>query len=430
MRRALAGLAAAVLLAAAPAATAQPALTPDELTQSLIETITGSFAGAEPERDPVDIRRDVTVFRVSPFPERPVPAIFWYERHGVEVALARQLRPAPLVYLIAGTGASIRSPSTQRLARVLFGLGNHVLMLPSPTHPAFIVSASTTAVPGRPADDARDLYRLMQLARPTVERRARVTRAHLVGFSLGGLNAAFVAELDSRERAIGFERTVLVNPPVDLIASARVVDELFDRYLQREPEGVDRFVDRVLNALGEVYLAADEPDISPEVIYGTLDILGRDPTVLEQLVGFSFRLSTANMTFTTDVMTHRGFFVASDAQPGIITSLTDVFSESLDHSLLAYIEQVAVPFFTSRDPALTPDALKAEPRLATIGPFLRGSPNVRAITNRNDLILAPGQLDELRDLLGSRLTVFPQGGHGGSLTRPEFREAVREALAQ
>lgn len=405
-----------------------PSLEPAGLQSALIESITGVFAGEQSDLPAVDRRRDVEIFTIDPFPGRDVPQIFWYYRRGLEVALVRQRKAAPLVYLIAGTGSSIRSPSVQTLARVLHGLGAHVLIIPSPTHPSFIVTASATFVPGRPSQDANDLYRIMKLARARLGDRIAVTRSHLAGFSLGALNAAFVADLDSREREIGFERTVLLNSPVDLVASAQIVDDFLDRFVAKDPLAVQRFVDTVLDALAQVYLESRDPDISPEVIYRTLNVLERSQEVLEQLVGFSFRLSTSNMAFTTDVLTHRGYFVASDARLRITTSLTDVFSVSFRQNLRDYIDEIVVPFYQGRDPSLTREALLTEPRLATLDPFLLGNGSVFAITNRNDIILAPGELDELARIFGPRLITFPDGGHGGGFTRPEFQDALKRAL--
>jgi hypothetical protein len=41
------------------------------------------------------------------------------------------------------------------------------------------------------------------------------------------------------------------------------------------------------------------------------------------------------------------------------------------------------------------------------------------MTNDNDFILAPGELDYLRQLFGERTKVYPRGGHLGNL---EYRD--------
>ena len=38
------------------------------------------------------------------------------------------------------------------------------------------------------------------------------------------------------------------------------------------------------------------------------------------------------------------------------------------------------------------------------------------MTNADEIILAPGELEYLRDVFGARAKIFPTGGHGGNLT--------------
>jgi len=50
--------------------------------------------------------------------------------------------PAPLIFIIAGTGAGYNSQKMKVLQRAFFQAGFHVLALSSPTHGHFIVSAT------------------------------------------------------------------------------------------------------------------------------------------------------------------------------------------------------------------------------------------------------------------------------------------------
>lgn len=51
--------------------------------------------------------------------------------------------------------------------------------------------------------------------------------------------------------------------------------------------------------------------------------------------------------------------------------------------------------------------------------YLASSAKIGVITNEDDFILAPGELDYLRRVFGSRLKVYPRGGHLGNL---EYRD--------
>ena len=153
---------------------------------------------ALPELEPY---RNVRSDTVKVLPERRVPDVLWFEREGLRYGLVYRETRAPLVFLIAGTGASFDSELNKTLARALYAAGMHVVGLPSPTHPNFIVNASETGVPGKLDDDARDLYRAMRLILPRVKERVDVSDVYVTGYSLGAANAAWVARLDESEHA-------------------------------------------------------------------------------------------------------------------------------------------------------------------------------------------------------------------------------------
>ena len=84
---------------------------------------------------------------------REVPDIFWYNA-TLGYSLAAQPGPAPLVFILPGTGAGFDSSKSLILQRALYEAGFHVVSLPSPLHPNFIVSASTSRRPGMLTADA------------------------------------------------------------------------------------------------------------------------------------------------------------------------------------------------------------------------------------------------------------------------------------
>lgn len=57
--------------------------------------------------------------------------------------------------------------------------------------------------------------------------------------------------------------------------------------------------------------------------------------------------------------------------------------------------------------------------LRSMESYLASSAKIGVITNEDDFILAPGELDYLRRVFGSRLKVYPRGGHLGNL---EYRD--------
>jgi pimeloyl-ACP methyl ester carboxylesterase len=78
----------------------------------------------------------------------------------------------------------------------------------------------------------------MRLAYEQVADRIEVSQFHLTGYSLGAWQAAFVAQLDEQEKVFGFGKVLLVNPPVSLYSSIRILDDLLDKNI---PGGPDQF---------------------------------------------------------------------------------------------------------------------------------------------------------------------------------------------
>src|SRR5512138_3279729 len=122
------------------------------IDDSFAATILGT-----PQNLRLDTRGEVPVKTMVLETDQQKPEIFFYDR-GLRYTVAFQDHKAPLVFLIAGTGGSSRSAKITALMTNLYHAGFHVIALPSPTFPNFIIDASTTHVPGHLADDAADLY--------------------------------------------------------------------------------------------------------------------------------------------------------------------------------------------------------------------------------------------------------------------------------
>ena len=78
------------------------------------------------------------------FPNRKIPELFWYD-DGLRYSLAKQKDRSPLIFIIAGTGGSHNSARMKSMEGAFYMAGFHVVLLSSPTHQNFIISASTTS---------------------------------------------------------------------------------------------------------------------------------------------------------------------------------------------------------------------------------------------------------------------------------------------
>ena len=360
-----------------------------------------------PERIPIQGRE------VRVLPGREVPEIFWYTAN-LHYSLSAQPGPAPLAFIIPGTGANFDSNKSLILQRALYQAGLHVVSLPSPLHPNFVVSASTSRRPGLLIPDSEDLYRVMELIRGHVRDEIAVTGYDLVGYSLGGTHAAFVARLDERRRVFDFDRVLLINPPVSLDESAKVLDRMFEEHIP-SVAAFNALFDQLMGVLSRFYVPGEAMVFGDELFY---EIYRRDPLpdrTLEALIGAAFRLTSMNLIFTSDVMAHVGVLVGPGRRFGITASLTPYFKAAMELSFEDYARRFLYPYYVEASPTTTFEQLVERESLRSIGSFLRDTPKIGLMHNADDILISVDDLRFLEAVFGDRAQIYPTGGHCGNL---------------
>jgi pimeloyl-ACP methyl ester carboxylesterase len=274
------------------------------------------------------------------------------------------------------------------------------------------------------ADDARDLYRVMRMAYERVKGRIEVSDIYLTGYSLGGTHAAWVAQLDQQERAIGFDKVLLLNPSVSLYNSVGTLDAMYDRRVADDPEAVQAVVDRIFTRFAEVYTREQEVSFDGDFLYRAYGEFQPGAEALETLIGAAFRYSLVNLAFTADVVSGGGYMVSPDAELDYSTSLTNLYKHAFRKSFVDYLDGLYLPYFQRSDPALTRDRAIFEAGLLPLQDWLTGNPRIGVITNRDDIILEPDEVAWLERTFGSRAVVLPDGGHCGNYQRRDFADAL------
>ena len=353
------------------------------------------------------------------FPERKVPGILW-NLDELRYSYVRQKGPAPLIFLIAGTGASFNSAKMQVMQKAFYRAGYHVISISSPTHPNFVVAASTSSVPGHLEEDSADLYKVMQTVWQKLQQKMEATDFNLAGYSLGAAQSAFIAKLDEQDKVFNFRKVLLINPPVSLYNSVLILDELLELNIPGGLDNFNVFYDRIINAFSDVYAHGENVDFNNDFLYQTYKY--RKPTSddpLKALIGTSFRISSENMVFTSDVMTKAGYVVPKNLVLRRHDNVRD-YAKVLGHlTFLDYFRGILLPHFQDLNPQTTEADLIRQLSLRSIEDYLRTSPKFGLIHNEDDIILLPGEIDYLRGVFGDRARIFPHGGHCGNMAYPE-----------
>jgi len=345
---------------------------------------------------------------------RPVPDVFWFDRK-LRVWFSAQDNPAPLAIVISGTGNDGNTAKLSVLRGALYGAGYHVLTMPSPTFPGFIVSASSTGVAGDLMQDGLDLYSAMQQIIAHLPKKVRITDVDVLGFSLGGANAAIVKSIASTQGELKIHRAVMINPPVSLFSSIGRLDELFELSIGSGDEGVERLYRRLYAELANLYRASDRVQIDQDFILGAAATVLKTDAEFSAAISLSFRINLEDMFFAGDLYAGTGVVVDPRHPPKVGDSLEETQRILRNKPFSEYFTKVFAPYYLKQRANSTPASLIDGNRLGIIGDALRNDPDYYAQTNSDDLILDKQELAWLRDTLGSRIAVYDHGGHLGNV---------------
>jgi hypothetical protein len=160
-------------------------------------------------------------------------------------------------------------------------------------------------------------------------------------------------------------------------------------------------------------------EFDDEFLYQAFDAVNPNNEELAALIGVSFRISSANLVFTSDLMTNYGFvkpknvFFTRNSSPGVYGQV------SMRIGFTDYFHAYFYPFYHAQDPSLTREKMADEMSLTAIQDYLHKSKKIEVMTNRDDIILAPGQIDFFPRVFGDRAKIYPTGGHCGNMDYPD-----------
>ena len=371
--------------------------------------------------DAIDVeRRSLTLF-----PDREIPRVLWSSKR-FEYAIAAQKEPAPLIFLIAGTGARFDSGKSAYLQRVLYQAGMSVVSISSPTHPDFIITASRSSVPGFMEADVSDLYTVMKRIYEDIGEEVDVSEFYIAGYSLGGTQSTYLAHLDEDERAFDFKKVLLINPSVSLKSSVNRLDNMVRDSIPGGAAELQELIDDLFERVVGYVHAQGREKLDVEFLFHAAGAAQLTRQELRVMIGVVFRISLARMLFSSDVMTGSGQLVDPVAKLTRGTPLLPYLKAGGRWSFSDYLDDVLLPFWSEHRPELDRDALILANSLGPIQDYLRRSDRIAVITSADDPILDEADVEFLRTTFAERAIIYPSGGHCGSLM---YEENVAQMLA-
>ena len=354
------------------------------------------------------------VYEIQIKDKKEIPDVFWYASKFKFSFSKQKNKKAPLIFVLAGTGSDYSAIRVKFMQRIFHDAGYHTIAISSQMSQQFMISASTNAIPGMLIRDNEDIYKAMKLAYNKIKDQVDVTDFYIMGYSLGGANAAVLSYIDEKEKAFNFKRVFMVNPPVELYDSAVKLDKYLDDYTGGKSAGIERLLNTTL-ARVKGGLTSEYANIGADTIYEIVkgDILS--DTEKKAYIGLAFRLTSTDLNFISDFITKSHIYTKNPEKVDKYTNMKEYFKAVNFATFEDYVNKIGFPYYKKYNKDLTTEDLKEKASLRVIEDYLRTSPKIAAVTNADELILNEKDFAFLKDVFKDRLIIYPKGGHCGNM---------------
>ena len=354
------------------------------------------------------------VYEIQIKDKKEIPDVFWYASKFKFSFSKQKNKKAPLIFVLAGTGSDYSAVRVKFMQRIFHDAGYHTIAISSQMSQQFMISASTNAIPGMLIRDNEDIYKAMKLAYNKIKDQVDVTDFYIMGYSLGGTNAAVLSYIDEKEKAFNFKRVFMVNPPVELYDSAVKLDKYLDEYTGGKSVGIEKLLNSTL-ARVKGSLTSEYANIGADTIYEIVkgDILSEAEK--KAYIGLAFRLTSTDLNFISDFITKSHVYTKNPEKVKKFTNMKEYFKAVNFATFEDYVNKIGFPYYKKYNKDFSIEDLKREASLRVIEDYLRTSPKIAAVTNADELILNEKDINYLKDVFKDRLIIYPKGGHCGNM---------------
>ena len=367
------------------------------------------------------------VYEIQIKDKKDIPDVFWYASKFKFSFSKQKNKKAPLIFVLAGTGSDYNTTRVKFMQRIFHDAGYHTIAISSQMSQQFMISASSNSVPGLLLEDNKDIYKAMKLAYNKIKDQVEVTDFYIMGYSLGGSNAAVLSYIDEKEKVFNFKRVFMVNPPVDLYNSAVKLDKYLDNYTGGKTKGIEKLLNTTL-AKVKGGLTSEYANIGVDTIYNIVkgDILS--DAEKKAYIGLAFRLASTDLNFISDFMTRSHVYTKNPEKVDKYTNMKEYFKAVNFATFEDYVNKIGFPYYKKHNKDYSIEALKREASLKVIEDYLRTSPKIAAVTNADELILNEKDFAFLKDVFKDRLVIYPKGGHCGNMFYKENVDVMLKFL--
>ncbi|MFN3455189.1 MAG: alpha/beta hydrolase fold domain-containing protein [Pseudobdellovibrio sp.] len=318
---------------------------------------------------------------------------------------------APLLIIIPGVGGEGKSALSMAIGNAYIKQGYHVLALPSNLSWSYSVSVSEQAAPGYMPRDSVEYYNLMKwiLNYAQTKKGMDYSSITVLGYSNGGLLAAFLATHDKMQQNPLFKKILLINPAMDVMYGVQKLDYMNDVIGSKIAPAKKDFIMGAILAEAESIIDSKQDPIN--ALNSFMQKYKFKEQHVQWLIGSEYRKSLAAIVLGTQFIIDRGLLTEPYSNY-VLNSRTE---QSYKVSFADYINKVVIPSLPKSERAKD---VYYESSIYSQMTKLKKDSRVFVFTNTDDFIIKPSDVELLKTSFKDRLTLFPFGGHLGNALAP------------
>jgi phospholipid-binding lipoprotein MlaA len=350
-----------------------------------------------------------------------MPYKVWYQKSD----------DAPIAVVIPGFGSHFTTKHVSAISEIFFNQGYTVVALSNAFNWEFMSTAASVPVPGYTPTDAEDVRTAIAAVIRDLENKGLHFQAKiLVGYSLGGIHALFIAASEKLDPKLKIDRYVAINPPVDPVKSVSTIDEMGLAW-KKWPRG--EVFKRGVFAAGK-YMGISRRQYAPFEETETAQSGGDKEKIKDEPLPFSDIEAQALISFNYKITMDEMILsvVRNNKDMNCFKSAcswgntTDFYREINQWSFVNYYKMFLVKYRSVIEKrTVTEDELNGKSTLLAVGDFLRDSQDVFVIHSSNDFLETPAERQWLKKTMGDRCVFYNVGGHLGDL----YLAALQNKLA-
>lgn len=332
-----------------------------------------------------------------------------------------------IAFILCGIGGDSKAKIAKSIAKRLMDRGIESIVVPSIFTEAFSKSFSRTGYPGYLPWDAKDMIKALHQARLMVEdkRQKRFKAVHLLGYSLGALTAAHMSQQVSLMGEPRYYQSVtLINSPVDLLHGVRYLDRGAEQRREIPPKRFAGILGRLLRGLTAATNFEESKEKFSISLRRTENINDKE---MRYFVAKALRSSLDNVVLSSQEVDSLHILEQRVIEKYGHIEDPAQFRQLMKHlakkvSFFEYIETFLVEYLKTKKEMkdLNIHKLNSISSLYPLESFFEQENHIRMIHNTDDFLLRPHRdVRYLEKLFGSRLTIFPRGGHLGNYWHKE-----------